>query len=179
MLSRQRTGLIIIDVQGKLARIMHESEAMHEALKSLVAGAKALDLPVVWLEQNPGKLGSTSEELLPLLSGHKPIPKFTFSACGEPDFVDAIEESGVHTWLVAGIEAHICVYQTVRDLIELGRKVEVVTDCVSSRTPANREIGLNRMVDAGARLTSVEMCLFELVGSCRVPEFREILNVIK
>ena len=178
MLNRKRTGLVIVDVQGKLARLMHDSEAMHASLKTLISGIKAIDLPILWLEQNPEKLGQTSPELTELLSG-EPISKYTFSACGEPRFVDAIEASGVHTWLVAGIESHICVYQTVRDLIELGRKVEVVTDCVSSRTPANRQLGIDRMLDAGARPTSVEMCLFELVGSCKVPEFKAVLDQIK
>ena len=157
---------------------MHDSEAMHASLKTLISGAKAIGLPILWLEQNPEKLGATSPELAELIPG-EPIPKYTFSACGEPGFVDAIEASSTHTWLVAGIESHICVYQTVRDLIELGRKVEVVTDCVSSRTSANRQLGIDRMLDAGARPTSVEMCLFELVGSCRVPEFKDVLRLIK
>jgi nicotinamidase-related amidase len=178
MLNRKRTGLIIVDVQGKLARLMHDSEAMHASLEALISGVKAMGLPILWLEQNPEKLGETSPELAKLIPG-EPISKYTFSACDEPGFVDAIEASGAHTWLVAGIESHICVYQTVRDLIELGRKVEVVTDCVSSRTPANRQLGIDRMLDAGARATSVEMCLFELVGSCRVPEFKDVLRLIK
>jgi len=179
MLNPKRTGLIIIDVQGKLATLMHEADALIEATRALIQGAKVLGLPVIWLEQNPEKLGETSPQLAEALAPLQPITKYTFSACGAPAFTDEMEASGIHTWLVAGIESHICVYQTVRDLIELGRKVEVVTDCVSSRTPENRQLGIDRMLEAGARATSVEMCLFELVGSCRVPEFRDVLKVIK
>ena len=178
MLDRDRTGLVIVDVQGRLAELVHESEAMHRSLDALVKGAKAMGLPILWLEQNPDKLGHTSSALAEVLPG-SPFIKYTFSACGEPAFVRAVEETRVHTWLVAGIESHICVCQTVREMIEWGRKVEVVTDCVSSRTAANRELGLQRMAQAGARMTSVEMCLFELLRDCRAPEFKEILQLVK
>ncbi|MEK9765081.1 MAG: hydrolase [Thalassolituus sp.] len=179
MLDRNRTGLVIVDVQGRLAEMMHESEAMHASLKVLIKGAKVLGMPILWVEQNPDKLGETSPEIAELLAESLKIQKYTFSGCGETVFVRAVEETRVHTWVVAGIESHICVYQTVREMIEWGRKVEVVTDCVSSRTATNRELGLQRMAQAGAKMTSVEMCLFELLRDCRAPEFKEILQLVK
>lgn len=179
MLSPDRTGLIVVDVQGKLARLVHESEALIGNCEKLIIGAKALQLPIVVLEQNPDKLGSTVEELQAALDGIKPITKFTFSACDAPEFVSAVNEAGVDTWLVCGIEAHICVYQTVRGLLDLGVKVELVSDCVSSRRLSNLQLGIERAKASGAEVTSLEMCLYELVKDCRAPEFKQILTLVR
>ncbi len=180
MLSKGNTGLIVVDVQGKLATLMHESDALIENITKLVKGAKALDLPILWLEQNPERLGPTAEPIREVLeSTHLPITKYTFDGCEEATFNVAVENAKVDTWLVCGIESHICVYQTAVSLRQSGYRVELVTDCVSSRTAANKALALAKLTANGVVLTGLEMCLYEMVEDCRAPEFKEILALIK
>ena len=80
---------------------------------------------------------------------------------------------------MCGIEAHICVYQTAMGLLELGYKVQVVGDCVSSRTALNKDLAIRRLTDAGIQITGLEMSLYELVKDCRAPEFKFILSLIR
>ncbi|EJL6925041.1 isochorismatase family protein [Vibrio alginolyticus] len=180
MLSKGNTGLIVVDVQGKLATLMHESNALIENITKLVKGAKALDLPILWLEQNPERLGPTAEPIREVLeSTHLPITKYTFDGCKEATFNVAVENAKVDTWLVCGIESHICVYQTAVSLRQSGYRVELVTDCVSSRTAANKALALAKLTANGVVLTGLEMCLYEMVEDCRAPEFKEILALVK
>ncbi len=180
MLSKGNTGLIVVDVQGKLATLMHESDALIENITKLVKGAKALDLPILWLEQNPERLGPTAEPIREVLeSTHLPITKYTFDGCKEATFNVAVENAKVDTWLVCGIESHICVYQTAVSLRQSGYRVELVTDCVSSRTAANKALAFAKLTANGVVLTGLEMCLYEMVEDCRAPEFKEILALIK
>ncbi len=179
MLTKDSTGLIVIDIQGKLARLVHESEIIIANCRKLIQGAQALSLPILWLEQYPEKLGATVDEIRPLLKELRPIPKFTFNACEEPLFLEEIKKTGVDTWLVCGIESHICVYQTALHLKQTGYTVQLVSDCTSSRTLANKHLAIQRLSQEGVQVTAVEMCLYELVKDCRSVEFKEILGLIK
>lgn len=179
MLKRENTGLIVVDIQGKLARLVQDSDALISNCAKLIKGALVLELPIILLEQNPDKLGSTANELSVLLNGIDPITKFTFNGCEASDFLYSVRDTKVDTWLVCGIEAHICVYQTAKGLVDLGYKVELVSDCISSRTSFNKQLGINRLQNCGIEITGLEMCLYELVKDCRFPEFREILDLIR
>ena len=179
MLERRATGLLVVDIQGKLARLVEGSEPLIANTARLVQGAKALGLPVVWLEQNPDKLGATVAELQPQQAGALVLPKYSFGALGEPTVAAAMAETGIRHWLVCGIEAHICVYQTVLGLLARGDSVSLVVDAVSSRSAANRDLAIGQLAARGAALTSVEMCLFDLMGDCRHPAFREILALVR
>jgi len=180
MLSKDNTGLIVVDVQGKLATLVHESDQLIENVAKLVKGAKALNLPILWLEQNPERLGPTSEPIrVELETAHLPITKYTFDGCKEERFKLAVENAKVDTWLVCGIESHICVYQTALSLRQSGYRVELVTDCVSSRKAANKALALAKLTANGVVLTGLEMCLYEMVEDCRAPEFKDILALIK
>lgn len=180
MLSKDNTGLIVVDVQGKLATLVHESDQLIENVTKLVKGAKALNLPILWLEQNPERLGPTAEPIrVELETTHLPIAKYTFDGCKEERFKLAVENAKVDTWLVCGIESHICVYQTALSLRQSGYRVELVTDCVSSRTAANKALALAKLTANGVVLTGLEMCLYEMVEDCRAPEFKDILALIK
>jgi len=179
MLTKENTGLIIIDIQGKLAGLVHDSDALVSNCKKLIKGAQTLDLPIIWLEQNPEKLGSTVDQLSFLLDAQKPISKFTFDACEAPQFIQALRMANVGTWLICGIEAHICVYQTALTLKRTGFEVQLVGDCISSRTLANKKLGISKLVNNGIELTGLEMCLYELLKDCRATEFKEILALIK
>lgn len=179
MLNCHNTGLVIIDIQGKLATLMEESEQYIAHCCALIAGAKQLDLPIIWLEQNPEKLGSTQPDILSLLDGIKPITKFTFDACREPSFLAAIAKENKPNWLICGIEAHICVYQTAASLLQNNYQVHLVNDCIAARKGENKQLAVNKLQHLGARITGLEMALFELVKDCRDERFKGILNLIK
>ena len=179
MLDKGNTGLIVIDIQGKLARLVHESEVLIANCEKLIKGAQALSLPIIWLEQNPEKLGPTVDNLAAILANQQPITKFTFDACLEPKFIEAVQAANVDSWLICGIEAHICIYQTALNLNKLGCNVQLVGDCISSRSLDNKNLAVNKLLNHGIDTTGLEMCLYELVKDCRAAEFKEILNLIK
>jgi nicotinamidase-related amidase len=171
--------LVIVDVQEKLAAVMHERERLIDALQRLVRGARALGVPVLWLEQNPLRLGATVPAVAAALEGLAPIAKMCFCGCDCGEFMSRLEASGRRQVLLAGIEAHICVYQTAAALAGRGYEVQVVCDAVSSRTAANRDLALARVRDLGIAVTGVEMALYELVRVAEGERFKEILRIIK
>lgn len=179
MLQQEKCGLILLDVQGVLVRSMHQSDNLIANIAKLIQACQLLSLPVIWLEQYPQGLGQTVPELSRLLTAEKPIIKHTFNACDTDEVNRAIADSGRQQWLVCGIEAHICVYQTVSALLSKNYQVEVVADGVSSRLQGNTDLALTRMQGNGASLTSVEMCLYELLGDARHKAFKKILALIK
>jgi nicotinamidase-related amidase len=179
MLTTDKSFLVIIDVQGKLAQLMHNKDALFKNLQILVKGMQALDVPILWLEQYPTGLGPTIPELSALLPNQKPIAKMSFSGCGNADFMTAVKTSGRSQAILCGIETHVCVYQTAMDLRAAGYEVEVVADAVSSRSPENRQIGLDKIRALGAGITCVETVLFELLRTAEAPKFREIAKLLK
>ena len=179
MLRVDTSFLVIIDVQGKLAQLMHEKEELFDGLQRIIKGVQVLGIPIIWVEQNPEGLGPTVPEVARLLSDIKPISKFTFSCCRDGQFTSALASSNRRQALLVGIETHVCVYQTAVDLLEQGYEVQIVTDAVSSRTKHNMKIGLERMREAGAGLTSTETVLFELLRTAKADKFREIAQIVK
>jgi hypothetical protein len=111
--------------------------------------------------------------------GFGPIEKTAFSSCGAQEFVTRLEEAGARQILVCGIETHICVNQTTHDLLGRGYQVHILTDCVSSRSAQNREIGLTKMFRSGALPSSIELALFELLRDARHEQFKAIQKLIK
>lgn len=179
MLQVQNAALIVIDIQGKLATLMHQREEFYEAVVRTIEGAKTIDLPIIWNEQLPDKLGPTIEPVQKALSEHKPLAKKSFSCCGNSGFVDELRRLNRKQVLLVGMETHICVYQTARDLLEQGYEVFVVADGVSSRTLENKQIGLRAMEQAGAQVTCVEMALFEMLQVAEGEQFRRVIKIVK
>ncbi|MFC1746169.1 hydrolase [Candidatus Riflebacteria bacterium] len=179
MLERENACLVIVDVQGKLAELVYAKEELYKNLKILVSGARVLGLPVLYMEQYPKGLGHTIPELTTLLAEQKPIIKNTFSACGSLDFDRALSEIGKSQVILCGIETHVCVYQTCRDLLQQGFEVHLVIDAVSSRTEKNMKLGIACCRTLGAILTGTEMLLFELLEKSGTPEFKEISRLVK
>jgi nicotinamidase-related amidase len=179
MLTADNTVLLVVDIQGKLATLMHEKDRLYDAAAKILRGAHVLDLPVIVTEQNPRGLGSTIDELAEDIEGATVISKFAFSCCGEPAFTDALAATGRKQVLLCGIETHICVYQTAVGLIEAGYEVHVLADGVSSRTALNRQVGLDKMTAAGAQITSVETALFEILQVAEGDKFKQIIRIIK
>jgi len=179
MLELNNTILIIVDVQGRLAELMHDKDELFDNLRRLIEGAKALELPILVTEQNPAGLGPTRPEFATLMQGVRTISKFSFSCCGEAEFMKALQAAGKEQVLLAGIETHVCIYQTAMDLLAAGYEVHVVSDAVSSRKASNKAVGIQKMKDAGATLTSVEMALFELLRVAEGPKFKAVIKIVK
>lgn len=179
MLNKEETVLVLIDIQGKLATLMDESEFVIGNIAKVVQGAKLLELPILWLEQYPKGLGHTVDEIAQQLDGVDVIEKITFSAYDTEEFVKNLKATGRKKVLIAGIETHICVYQTAAHLLAAGYEVEVLADCVSSRTAGNREVGIQKMLQIGATITSVEMALFEMQKIAKGDVFKGISGIVK
>lgn len=174
MLIANETLLIVVDVQGKLADVMHNRDELFGNINRLSASARLLDIPAVITEQLPDKLGPTREELMESLSDAPVIPKSSFSCCGEAAFTRALDSSGKKQILLCGIESHICVLQTALELLENGFEVFVAADAVASRNPENKKRALERMRQHGAEIIATESALFEWMRDAAHPAFREI-----
>jgi nicotinamidase-related amidase len=178
-LSIENTVLVLIDIQEKLFPWMHRKEDLLNNLLKLIRCTKILGIPVIWNEQNPAGIGPTIPEIAGLLPGMEPLTKMSFNCCGNEAFLAELKSLNRRQVLISGIETHVCVYQTTMELLNLGYEVQVVSDTVSSRTPENRQIGLEKVKSAGAGLTGTETAVFELLKAAGSPQFKEILKIIK
>lgn len=180
LLRADRTGLLIVDVQEGFRPVIDRFEDVAGACATLAEGFAILEAPVIVTEQYPKGLGSVVEEVAERLPGDAVrIEKTRFSACGVEEFDAALAGSGIDSWVLAGIESHVCVSQTAHDLLARGLSVHIATDAISSRTPENRALGLERAVRAGAIPTSVEAALFEMLEEAGGPSFKQISKLVK
>jgi len=176
-----QAALLVIDVQDRLFAAMDEELREHNLSRmiALVGGALALDLPVVCTEQYPKGLGPTVTALSDALVGITPLAKTSFSCLGDAEIQSAIRDTGRSQWIVAGMETHICVLQTVRDLRAAGQSVHVVADACLSRTPLDMSIGLDRAAALGAHVSSTETVLFDALGAAGGEAFKTISRLIR
>jgi nicotinamidase-related amidase len=174
VLDRERTALVVIDVQEAFRPAVGEFDTIAHNAGVLVQGARELGLPVLVTEQYPEGLGKTVPEVAEHLDGVERHAKTVFSAARAAGF----DLAGRDQALVCGIEAHVCVEQSVQDLLDRGVEVHVAADAVSSRTALNRRLGLEKMERSGAWVTSTEMALFELLGEAGTPEFKAIQKLV-
>ena len=175
-----RSALAIIDMQEAFRTKIPGFAEIAERIAIMVEGAKLLNLPIIVTEQYPKGLGHTAEEIKAVLpAGLEIIEKTAFSSCGAQQFVTQLERVGAKQVLVCGIEAHICVNQTVHDLLANGFQVHLLTDCISSRKVNDRKTASRKMQGSGAILCSVEMALFELMRDAKHEQFKAIQGLIK
>ena len=179
MLDKKECFLVVVDVQGKLAQLMFDKDVLFKNIQILIKAAKILDIPVIWCQQCPKALGSTIPEISELLTDIEPINKTAFSCCGDEHFNIRLNELSRKQVLLCGIETHVCIYQTAVDLLRKGFSVDVIADAVSSRTLENRKVASKRISAEGAKISSVEMALFELLKTAEHPNFKEITKLIK
>ena len=179
-LDRANTLLLVVDVQERLVKAMPEAGMgpLVKNLETLIKAARRLGVPVVASEQYPKGLGPTLPALRELIP-EPPMEKLEFSCGGNKAIARTIMQSGRKQIIVAGMETHVCVYQTVRDLSRGGFTVFVPRDAVLSRTAENRETGLGLCEKSGAVLTSTEACVFDLLGVAGTPEFKELSSLLK
>jgi nicotinamidase-related amidase len=174
------SALVIIDMQEAFREKIHGFSEIAGRIAVMVAGAKLLNLPIVVTEQYPKGLGHTAHEIKAVLPvSIEIIEKTTFSSCGVSQFESQLERAGAKQILVCGIEAHICVNQTVHDLLQRGFQVHLLTDCILSREPYNKKVGLRKMQMSGAILSSIEMALFELMRDAKHEQFKAIQQLVK
>ena len=172
--------LVVVDLQEAFRPVICEFEQVVARTATMLRGAELLNLPVLLTEQSPQKLGATVAELMSVLPrGAAPIDKTAFSSCGASVFIEQLQRLSRRQVMLCGIEAHVCVNQTAHDLLAGGYQVHALADCISSRTPANRGIGLAKMTASGALPCSSELALFELMRDARHEQFRAISKLVK
>ncbi len=173
------TLAVFIDFQEKLIPVIHENEAVVARAAILGKGLRELGVPIIVSQQYTKGLGETVPEVKEALGEFPPYEKKTFSCMQTASLKDAICGAGKKHILVCGTETHICVMQTVLDLLEEGFRVYVVTDAVGSRTAADKQAGIARMQAEGAYISSVESALFELTVGAESPQFKTISKLVK
>jgi len=179
LLAREDSILLVIDVQEKLAPIIHGRAAVEAGIVRLARGARILGVPVLVSEQYPKGLGRTIPAVRAAAPDAPVHEKTSFSCGAEPAILAAIRRLDRGTIVLAGIEAHICVLQTALDLVARGWKVHVAADATGTRVPANLAIGHDRAARGGAVITSTESVLFEWLGRSDVAEFKEVQALLK
>jgi len=189
-LSPTTSALLVIDVQDKLVHAMDRAtvESMIKNIRILIDAARHLDIPIFVSQQYPKGLGKTVEPIEHALAqvDQKKHPirrwdKVEFSAVAAEEFtkLGVAGETGFTQWIVCGLEAHVCIYQTVRDITGWGSTVHLATDAIASRTKANWRCGVSLSRDAGALITSTETIVFDLLGKAGTPPFKALSQAIK
>jgi nicotinamidase-related amidase len=179
-LDPQQCALLVIDIQEKLLPPIYEKERLVRNSQLLIRLARTLSLPVIATTQYLKGLGQIVPEIASLLPAAPALDKLEFGCFGNDGFCSSIARlNGRNTLLLCGMETHICVLQTALGAINQGHIVHVAADAVSSRTELNWKLGLERMRDAGAVISSTEMIIYELLRKSGSPEFKEMLKYLK
>lgn len=179
-LSRSSCGLLIIDVQEKLfSQVDRPCEVMSQ-IQFLVRSFKELKLPIFSTEQYPKGLGGTIPSLRAILGDMQEyLPKTTFSCLKDDQIKKRLLEQSISQWILVGIEAHVCVLQTAKDLLAIEKEVVVINDAITSRSIYDFSTAIAEMRDIGVRVTSSETAIFELLADAETPEFKAVIELIK
>jgi len=179
MLTIENTMALIIDFQDRLMPAIHNYQELIVKTAILIEGLKLLGVPIVTTQQYTKGLGATVPELSGAVGGSGYVEKITFSCCKNEEFRGKLAKAGRKDIAVAGVEAHICVQQTVLDLLDHGYNVYIIADCVGSRREMDRLYAERRMERAGAVLTTSEAALFEMMVAADHPARKDISNLVK
>ena len=179
-LDADKAVLVVIDIQERLVPAMPQKVYVRllNTVAMLVEAAKLLGVAVVTTEQYPKGIGHTVAELADACSD-KVVEKVSFGCCGEPSFLTAIKETGRSQVIVTGMEAHVCVYQTVLGLLEDGYHVHLVRDAICSRGKIDFLAGVANAAQAGAVVTTAETVLFQLLKESTHDQFKAISKLVK
>lgn len=179
-LSRDQTALLVIDVQEKVFAAVDQAQAICENIQKIISGFQILRCPILVTEQYPAGLGETILPIkLALGDSYKPWIKTTFSCLDDTQFLRQIKSLPYKQWVLVGIEAHVCILQTAKSLLKNEKEVVVLNDAISSRSIYDYSTAIAEMRDAGARISSAETILFELLKDSKAPEFKQISQLIK
>ena len=178
-LNREDTLAVFIDFQEKLMPAMHNKEVLQDKVVRLAKGLKVLDIPHIVTQQYTKGIGETIPEVAEAIGEFEPIDKTTFSCMSHVDFINQLEIAARRNIVVCGIEAHICVQQTVEQLLDEGYNVYIPVDCISSRSQNDFLWAAERMEKVGAVMTTYESVLYELLKDSKAEGFREISRIVK
>lgn len=189
MLSKDQAVLVVVDVQSRLLPAIHEADDAVQQMIRLIQGFRIVGAPILVTEQYPKGIGETDERIRKAITApdpitkrehpFEPIEKMAFSCMLHDPFRHALAATGRRQVVLCGIEAHVCVHQTAMHLLEHTYHVEVAADAISSRSPRNREIAIERMRTEGAKITCVETAVFEMLEYCGTDPFKAWVKVIK
>jgi len=179
MLTTENTLALVIDFQARLMPLIHRHEELARRAAILIQGCRILGAPILVTQQYTKGLGDTVPELGDAIGEHEFVEKITFSCCRNDEFMRRLGNAGKENIIVTGIESHICVQQTVLELLDSGYGVYVIADCIGSRFESDRMYAERRMEKAGAVLTTSESALFEMMGGADHPRRKEISNLVK
>ncbi len=168
-----------VDIQERLFPHIDNNEELEKNLIILIQGLKLHEIPIIVNEQYKKGIGETIASLRELTDDYPHFEKTTFSCCGNEDGLAAIKATGKKTVILAGIETHVCVLQTALDLLEEGLQPVLVTDCVNSRKQKDKDMAIQRLIQAGVIPTTYESLLFELTVNAKNPVFKEISKLVK
>ncbi|MBN1782501.1 hydrolase [bacterium] len=179
LLHVQRCGLIVIDIQEKFVPVISDAEEIIRNTIRLIEAFRLFERPVLLTEQYPKGLGATVKPVLEKTGEYEPLQKTSFSCLGISGFAQKLRSGKVHQAVVCGIETHVCVWQTVMDLLCEGFHVTVVRNAVSSRHAIDRDTAIERMIRAGIHVSTLETVLFEMLETAEHPSFRPVQALIK
>ncbi len=179
LLTREDTAFVAIDFQEKLMPAMSGMEELEDKSVRLIKGMKALGIPTIVTQQYTKGLGETIPSIAEALGDFEHVEKNTFGCMANEEFASKIKELGRKNIVVCGIEAHICVQQTVLQLMEEGYNVYLPADCVSSRSENDKLWSITRMGEAGAVITTYEAVLYEILRDSKAEGFKEISAIVK
>lgn len=180
VLDASTAALLVVDVQEAFRNVIDDFASLATRTSIAVRGFQILGRPVFVTEQYPKGLGRTASEIQEVLpADFEYIEKTAFSSCGAATLETSFTQAGIGQVVVAGLETHVCVNQTVHDLLDKGYAVQILTDCVASRTVTDMATGLEKMMRSGAVPSSVEMALFELMRDARHEKFKEVQGLVK
>ena len=179
LLKPQSTALLIIDIQERIIPVINNYQRVVDKTIILIKGFKELNLPVFYTEQYPKGLGPTVRSITDELGDLKPIDKMSFSCSGADNLFEELQNKNLSQIVVCGIESHVCVQQTVLDLIENGFQVNLAADATSSRRKIDYNIAIKRMRYHEAEISTAESVLFELINVCGTPQFKAISKIVK
>lgn len=179
ILKKEKTVLLVIDIQERILPVIHEVETVVVNTLKLVNGFRIMDIPIYYTEQYPKGLGGTEARIKEALGDSKLFEKLSFSCFGAGDLFEELKQKGIEQVVVCGVESHVCVQQTVLDLLSNGFQVDLAADAVSSRRKFDYETALNRMRVNGAEVTVTESILFELLNVCGTDEFKAVSKLVK
>ena len=174
-----QTQALIVDIQEKLFPHIHNKDEILKNSIKLIKGLKLFDIPFIINEQYPKGIGHTISPIKDLLEDTQVYEKVTFSCYKTKTTMEKIKDINKKFVIIFGIEAHVCVMQSVLDLLEDGFIPILVTDCINSRNPNDKEVAITRMIQAGAIPTTSESLLFELCVSAKNEVFKEISKLVK
>jgi nicotinamidase-related amidase len=179
LLDRNRSALVIIDVQEKLFPSIHDHERLLTRIDLLISAAALMKIPLLVTEQYPKGLGNTIEELRRVIPLFQPLAKVDFSCVPAPGFKQQLSSLQRDQVVLAGIETHVCVAQTALDLAASGENVFVAADATGSRRPLDAQVALQRLDRNGITITSAESIVFEWLRRAGTDEFKAIQPKLK